>query len=74
MTITAADILDVTKPVTKQWTKQRKAEERGSRSRHSRQFVYGGRVTFHDVADNILPDAYEHASGGGVYTVSKRQL
>ena len=31
MTIDASDILSVTKSVTKEWTRQRKAEERGSR-------------------------------------------
>lgn len=74
MTINAADILGVTDSVTKQWTKQRKAEERGNRSRHSRQFVYSDRVNFTDVAEDILPGAYDHASGDGLYPVSKRQL
>lgn len=74
MTINAADILAVTKSVTKKWTKQRKAEERGQRSRYSRMYVYSDRVNFTEVADQILPGAYQHASGGGAYTVSKRQL
>ena len=72
MTIKAADILAVTKSVTKPWTKQRKAEERGRRSRSSRQYVYSGRVNFTDVAHSILPAAYAHASGDGRYTVSTR--
>jgi hypothetical protein len=71
--ISAADILDVTQKVTKEWTKQRKAEERG-RSRSSRMYIYSDRVNFTDVADKILPGAYQHASGNGHYTVSKRQL
>ena len=74
MTINASHILSVTKRVTKEWTKQRKAEERGRRSRRSRLNVYSDRVNFTDVADQILPAAYDHASGGGRYTVSKRQL
>jgi hypothetical protein len=74
MTINAADILSVTKSVTKKWTKQRKAEERGRRSQSSRMYVYSDRVSFSDVAAKILPAAYDHASGGGTYTVSKRQL
>jgi hypothetical protein len=74
MTISAADILAVTKKVTREWTRQRKAEERGSRSRLSRQYVYSDRVNFTDVADAILPGAYQHASGGGRYTVAKRQF
>jgi hypothetical protein len=74
MTINAADILAVTKSVTKKWTKQRKAEEQGRRSRYSRMYVYSDRVNFTDVADRILPQAYAHASGDGRYTVAKRQL
>jgi hypothetical protein len=71
MSITAADIKFVTKSVTKEWTKQRKAEERGNRSRASRAYIYSDRVNFTDVADAILPGAYDHASGGR-YSVSKR--
>ena len=65
MSIDASDILSVAKSVTKEWTKQRKAEERGSRTRYSRQYVYSDRVTFTEVAPKILPGAYDHASGGG---------
>ena len=74
MTVTKSDILSVAKSVTKEWTRQRKAEERGSRSRTSRQYVYSDRVNFTDVADKILPAAYEHASGGGMLPVAKRQF
>jgi hypothetical protein len=74
MTISAADILGATKAVTKEWSRQRKAEERGSRSRHSRMYVYYDHINFHDVAKSILPDAYDHVSGGGMYPVAKRQL
>src|SRR5262249_54718553 len=69
-----ADILEVTRKVTKEWTRQRKAEERGSRSRSSREYIYSGRVNFTDVADEILPGAYQHASGNGRYTANKRQI
>ena len=74
MTIDASDILAVTRAVTKEWTKQRKAEERGNRSRYSREYIYSDRVNFTDVADKILPPGYDHASGGGQYPVAKRQL
>lgn len=74
MTIKAEDILAVTRSVTKEWEKQRKAEERGVRSRRTRQYVYSDRVHFTDVAADILPGAYKHASGGGRFTVSKRQF
>jgi hypothetical protein len=73
MTVNASDIMEAAESVTKDWTKQRKAEERGRRSRSSRMF-YSDRVNCTDVADEILPGAYDHASGGGKYTVSKRQL
>lgn len=72
--ISAVDILIVTKRVLKEWTQQRKAEERGSRSRFSRKYIYSGRINFTDVADEILPPAFEHASGNGRYSVSKRQF
>src|SRR5262245_10267533 len=74
MSIEAEDILAVVTAVTKKWTQQRKAEERGRRSRYSRIYTYSDRVNFTDVAAAILPGAYQHASGGGRYTVSKRQL
>jgi hypothetical protein len=74
MTISSKDILGITKDVTKEWTKQRKAEEKGNRSRASRVYYCSGRVNFTDVVDQILPRAYAHASGNGRYSVSKRQL
>ena len=72
--MSADDIFAITQKVTKEWTKQRKAEERGRRSRASRVYVYSDRVTFTEVMNEILPDAYAHASGGGSYSVAKRQL
>jgi hypothetical protein len=74
LTITANDIMDVTRKATGKWTKQRKAEIRGSRSRGSREYVYSDRVCFTHVVDEILPAAYAHASGGGRYSVPKRNL
>jgi hypothetical protein len=74
MTISATDILSLTAKVTKEWTKQRKAEERNRRSRDSRPYVYSNRVTFTDVAHAIIPGAYQHASGNGKHTVPKRQI
>ena len=70
----ADDILDITTKVTREWTKQRKAEERGRRSRASRVYVYSDRLNFTDVAHQILPAGYAHASGNGRYTVDKRQF
>lgn len=73
MSFTADDILSVTKKVTKEWTKQRKAEERG-RCRSSRMYIYSDRVDFTEVAHDILHAGYAHASGNGHYTVDKRQF
>jgi hypothetical protein len=72
MTVSAAHIIGVTRNVTKKWAKQRKAEERGRRSRSSRVYVYSSRVCFTDVAKDVLPGAYAHASGNGRNSVSKR--
>lgn len=72
--ISASDIVAITKGVTKKWTKARKAEERGHRSRIDRQYIYSERVRFSDVADEILPAGYAHASGDDRYTVDKRQF
>ena len=72
--ISANDILAVTKSVTKKWEKQRKAEERGRRSTYSRRYTFSDRVNFSDVAHSILPGACDFASGGGKYTLGKRQF
>jgi hypothetical protein len=70
----ADDILAVTRKGTKEWTRQRKAEERGRRDRQSRAYVYSDRVDFTEVAHDILHRGYAHASGNGRYTVDKRQF
>jgi hypothetical protein len=72
MTISASDIMAVTKAVTKKWSKQRRAEDRG-RSRFTRVHIYSDRVNFSAIASQILPGGYAHASGGR-YTVDKRQF
>ncbi len=74
MTISADDILAVTRKGTKEWTKQRKAEGGGRRSRSSRTYIYSDRVNFSDVAGGTLAAGYAHASGNGQYTVDKRQF
>ena len=71
--IDSSEILGITRSVTKAWTKQRKAEERG-RSRQTRMYLYSDRVDFTEVAKEILPKGYAHASGTGRYTVDKRQF
>ncbi|MSQ96821.1 MAG: hypothetical protein EXR98_20020 [Gemmataceae bacterium] len=78
MNIDKDDIFAVIRPVVKEWTKQRKAEERNRRSRDSRRHIYSGRVNFTKIAAEIFPGAYRHAShdpeSDRNYSVSKRQL
>src|SRR5262249_12266388 len=57
----------------KEWTRQRKAEERG-RSRSTREYTYSDRTCFTDVALKLLPEGYAYASENGRYTVDKRQF
>jgi hypothetical protein len=66
-------IIGAVESVTKAWAKQRKAEERDSMARRRRNY-YSDRVNFTEVLHCILPEAYKHASGGGQYTVAKRQM
>lgn len=68
------DIKKCVAGVTKEFTKQRKAEERDSRAYGRREYMYSSRVYFTDVANRILPEAYRHASGDGAYPASQRQV
>lgn len=74
MAFDAKVIFAVTEKVTKEWTRQRKLEERRVRSVRSREYIYSDRVYCTDVADQILPGAYQHASGDGRHSVSTRQF
>jgi hypothetical protein len=69
-----SDLKKCVSGATKKWAKQRKAEERSARARYSREYLYSDRVNFTDVVGIVLPPAYDHASGGGKYVVSKRQM
>jgi hypothetical protein len=72
----AADIIAAVKDGTKRWTKTVKSEERSpiSRSyRHARMTQERG-VTSKDAADEIMPEAYRKASGGGRYWANARQI
>jgi hypothetical protein len=78
MTFDATTLKSLVEDVTKLWTRQRRAEERGSRSKFSRDSIFDTGLheprTFLAAANDILPRAYQHASGGGEYPASKRQL
>lgn len=68
------DISKAVKAATKKWTKQRKAEERSAKASLNRCGMYSSRIAFTDVAKRVLQEAYQHASGGLEYPVSRRQL
>ena len=51
------------------------ASARTATSGHlARRYVYSGRIDFTEVAHQILPKGYAHASVDGRYPVSKRQF
>ncbi len=71
----ADDIKNMTARVTKQWTAQRKREERSSRARrHRREFMYSDRVYQKDVAWRVIPAAYAKVSSNGKYPAHARQI
>jgi hypothetical protein len=71
----AAEIKGLTKKVTKQWTAQRKREERESRARYSRRdYMRNTRVNQTDVAWDVIPRAYTKASGNGSLPAKARQI
>jgi hypothetical protein len=72
--IKAVNLKALTSSVTKKWTRARRAEERGNRSRAHRATIYSKGLSFIDAAETILPAGYAHASGNGQYTVPIRQL
>ncbi|NUQ60905.1 MAG: hypothetical protein HUU20_00340 [Pirellulales bacterium] len=70
-----SDLKSVTKSVTKNWTAQRKREERDSRARYSRaQYMQSDRVYQKDVAWSVIPKAYAKASSNGKYPAHARQI
>ncbi len=68
----AKKILEAVTSVIKNYTKRKKQELRSNRG--PRAYYYSDRVTHTDVADSILPEAYNHASNEGQYTASRRQV
>ena len=70
-----SDLKSVTKSVTKNWTAQRKREERDSRARYHRsQYMYSDRVYQKDIAWEVIPKAYAKASSNGKYPAHARQI
>ncbi len=70
----AASILKSVESVTKKWTKQRKAEERGSRTSRREALTRVRRTTIKDAAFEIMEEAYNKVSGNGKYPAQARQL
>ena len=58
--------------VTNAWAVIRKREEKAAQPKERR--FYSDRINHTEIAEQILPAAYMHASGGGLYTVGKRQM
>ena len=70
----SATIIKSLESVTKKWTKQRKAEERGrARSRREALTNYRG-PSIKAVAWQVIPEAYLKASDGGTLPASARQI
>jgi hypothetical protein len=68
-------ILECVESVTKKWTKQRKAEERGrNRASRRRALIYSDRVCITDVARRIMKDVYLRVSDNGALPAAARQM
>jgi hypothetical protein len=70
----AEDIAAVATGVTKKWAKQRKAEERSTKARSRREYMYSDRIAHTEVSPQILPKAYTFVAGARRLSVSQRQL
>lgn len=61
--------------VTKEWTKQRKAEQRQASARSRRSTMWKPQVwKFTEACERCLPAAYQLASGNGQYPANARQV
>jgi hypothetical protein len=69
-------IRGLTQSVTKDWTKQRKAEERSANAANRRMsgLVRSQRVFIKDAAFEVMQEAYDKASAGGTLPVNPRQI
>jgi hypothetical protein len=72
----AKAITDLVASVTKDWSKQRKAEERHARSAMRRRdaLVYSRRTTIKDAAYEVMRSAYLKASANGTLPAHARQV
>ena len=69
-------IVGLTESVTKDWTKQRKAEERNAnaRSRRFERLTRTRHITIKEAAFDIMKEAYQHASDDGRLPANPRQI
>jgi hypothetical protein len=69
-------VIGLTESVTKEWTKQRKAEERDANARTRRvdRLTRMRRETIRDAAFQVMEEAYQHASTNGTRPVNPRQI
>jgi len=69
-------IIDLVTSVTKDWAKQRKAEERHARSitRRREVLTYSRRTTIKDAAYEVMESAYLKASANGALPAHARQV
>jgi hypothetical protein len=70
----ADDILTGVESVTKEWTKQRKAEQRHASARWRRANIGAPRYTVKDSAWDVMEDAYLQASANGTLPATARQV
>jgi hypothetical protein len=71
----SAAILNCVESVTKKWTKQRKAEERGrNQASRRRALTYSSRVCITDVARRIMKDVYLRVSDNRALPAAARQM
>jgi hypothetical protein len=69
-------IVGLTESVTKDWTKQRKAEERNAnaRSRRFDRLTRTRHITIKEAAFGVMKEAYQHASDDGRLPANPRQI
>jgi hypothetical protein len=69
-------IVGLTESVTKDWTKQRKAEERNANARARRfdRLTRVDTVTIRDAAFQMMEEAYQRASNNGTLPANPRQI
>jgi DNA topoisomerase VI subunit A len=69
-------VIGLTESVTKEWTKQRKAEERDANARTRRvdRLTRMRRETIRDAAFQVMEEAYQHANTNGTRPVNPRQI